>query len=223
MVIFLWALILVVLTPVMGSAIPAGVGALILSIFHPPSLIRFLRFRCILLLSTIFALNVGFGGGNVDMDLFGMMISTANIIAGIQMVLSAALVMLAADLLSSYVDISEVAGLFERLGMRGLGFAIGVAVNFLPNLRQSSANAWQSLRMRGGFRAKRVTAAKFLFVTILANSLRHSEEIVLAAETRAYNPENSSAAEIKIGQVDWWLVPISVLSLTTIFLVCHGF
>ena len=80
----------------------------------------------------------------------GHPISTGNLLLGIKMTLSAVVILMAADGLASSMDITEVAGLFERLGLQGLGFSLGVAANQLPNLRQSSTNAWHSLRMREG-------------------------------------------------------------------------
>jgi energy-coupling factor transporter transmembrane protein EcfT len=89
----------------------------------------------------------------------------------------------------------------------------------LPNLRRSSTDAWHSLRMRGGLRSRWLRGLQLLLITILANALRHSEEIVLAAEARAYDPERSRATSIKVGRLDWWLVPITLLSLAGFFLI----
>ena len=101
----------------------------------------------------------------------------------------------------------------ERAGLQGLGFSLGVAANQLPNLRQSSTNAWHSLRMRGGMRAQWWRGLQLLLLTILTNALRRSEDIVLAAEARAFRPDCSRAAPLRIGRLDWWLIPVGVMSL----------
>ena len=219
LVIFLWAIALVVLTPVAGTFLPAGIGIVVLGLLHPRSLKRILQPRWLVLLVLLFLLNVIFGGGNVDMRPLGIPLSTANLVAGLQMTLCAVLILVAADSLSATVDITEVAGLLERLGLHGLGFSIGVATNLLPNLRQSSSDAWHSLRMRGGLRARWLRGLQYLLITILANALRHSEEIVLAAEARAFTPEKSRTTPIRIGRLDWWLIPIGVLSLVGMILI----
>jgi energy-coupling factor transporter transmembrane protein EcfT len=77
-------------------------------------------------------------------------------------------------------------------------------------------NAWHSLRMRGGLRANGGRGIQLLLLTVLSNSLRHAEEIVLAAEVRAFRPELSRKVMLRIGVLDWWLVVGSVLILVVI-------
>jgi energy-coupling factor transporter transmembrane protein EcfT len=218
LIIFFWAIALVVLTPVTGTFVPAAVGVVVLILLHPRSLRQLLRPRWLILLVVLFLLNLFFGGGEVNTRLLGIPLASSNLVAGLQMTLCAVLILMATDSLSSHVDVTEVAGLLERMGLRGLGFSIGVAVNLLPNLRQSASDAWHSLRMRGGLRARWLRGLQLLLITILANALRHSEEIVLAAEARAFTPEKSRAAPIRIGRIDWWLVPAGVLTLAGILL-----
>lgn len=219
LVMFLWAVALVVLTPVTGTFLPAGIGLLVLGPLYPRSLKRLVNPRWIILLGSMFLLNVFFGAGELDTRFLGVPLSTANLLAGLQMTLCAVLILVAADGLAASVNITEVAGLFERMGLRGLGFSIGVAANLLPNLRQSSTDAWHSLRMRGGLRARWLRGLQYLLITILANALRHSEQIVLAAEARAFTPEKSRAAPIRIGRLDRWLIPLGVLSLAGLLLL----
>ena len=73
--------------------------------------------------------------------------------------------------------------------------------------------------MRGGLRARWLRGLQLLLITILANAIRHSEEIVLAAEARAFTPDRSRVAPIRIGRLDWWLIPVGVLSLAGIILI----
>ncbi len=219
LIIFIWAIALVFLTPVTGTFLPAGIGLVVLGALHPRMLKRLLQPRWLVLLLVLFLLNMLFGVGKADMRLLGFPFSSANLIAGAQMSLCAMLILVAADSLSASVDITEVAGLLERLGLHGLGFSIGVATNLLPNLRQSARDAWHSLRMRGGLRARWLRGLQLLLITILANAIRHSEEIVLAAEARAFTPERSRAASIRIGRLDWWLIPAGVASLAGILLI----
>jgi len=218
LVIFLWAVALVVLTPLTGTFLPAGIGLVVLGLLHPHSLGRMFQPRWLILLALLFLLNLFFGGGQADTRFLGVALATANLLSGLQMILCAALILVAADSLTATVDITEVAGLLERMGLRGLGFSIGIAANLLPNLRQSSTDAWHSLRMRGGLGARWLRGLQLLLITILANALRHSEEIVLAAEARAFTPEKSRAAPIKIGRLDRWLIPMGVLSLAGLLL-----
>jgi len=73
--------------------------------------------------------------------------------------------------------------------------------------------------MRGGLRARWLRGLQLFLITILANALRHSEEIVLAAEARAFTPARSRALPIKVCLLDRWLIPAGVLSLAGLLLL----
>ncbi len=218
--IFLWALGMVLLPPVEHGIIPAlfTLGALIL--IYPLAIQRLARLRWLFILGSLFLVNVFFGAyeNAAEWVVLGLSISSVAILGGLQMTLRAVVILIAADGLSSSVNIVEVAGLFERGGLRGLGFSIGVAVNLLPDLRQSSMNAWHSLRMRGGFRAQWWRGIQLLLLTIFSNALRHAEEIVLAAEVRAFRPEHSQKIPIRVGTLDWWLIVAFGVSFLSMFL-----
>lgn len=219
MAIFAWALGVVLVTQMQGGFWLAGLCALLLSLIYPSALKRILRPRWLALLGILLVISILFGGGKADRVLWGVPYSNEGILLGVKMTLSAVVILLAADGLASSMDITEVAGLFERLGLQGLGFSLGVAANQLPNLRQSSTNAWHSLRMRGGLRAKWWRGLQLLLLTILSNALRRSEDIVLAAEARAFRPELSRSAPLRIGWLDGWLIAVVVLSLAGVILI----
>jgi energy-coupling factor transporter transmembrane protein EcfT len=224
LVIFLWALLMVLLPPLEKGTIPALIALGGLSALYPSALRRLIQPRWLLILLSLFLVNVFFGAGQTEKDLpiLGMTFSSAAVFNGIQMVLRAAVILLDADGLSASVDITQVAGLIERGGLRGLGFSIGVAVNLLPDLRQSSLNAWHSLKMRGGLRARWGRGLQLLVLTVLTNALRHSEEIVLAAEARAFRPELSRTAPLQRGTLDLWVVTICAASLLLTLLAVWG-
>jgi hypothetical protein len=76
---------------------------------------------------------------------------------------------------------------FEGLGLRGLGFAQGVALNLGPVLRDTVEAAYHTLRLRGGSR-RPVQAAQFFLVTVIANGVRYGDDVVQAASARAFDP-----------------------------------
>jgi energy-coupling factor transporter transmembrane protein EcfT len=219
LVIFLWSLGSILVTQLRGGYLLAGVCVVFLALIYPSALRRILRPRWLILLGILLIISILFGGGKIDRVLWGVPVSSENIFIGVKMTLSAMVILIAADGLASSMDITEVAGLFERLGLQGLGFSLGVAANQLPNLRQSSTNAWHSLRMRGGMRAQWWRGLQLLLLTILTNALRRSEDIVLAAEARAFRPDRSRTAPLRIGRLDWWMIPVGLLSLVGVFLV----
>jgi len=219
--IFLWALGMVLLPSVARGIVLALLTLSALTTLYPAAVKRLARLRWLVILGSLFLVNVFFGVPDQTSDwmVLGLSFSSAAILGGIQMTLRAMVILLAADGLSSSVDIVEVAGLLERGGLRGLGFSTGVAVNLLSDLRQSGTNAWHSLRMKGGFRAQWRRGIQLLMVTIFSNALRHAEQIVFAAEVRAFRPELSRKSPLHVGALDWWLVGgLSALSIFLIFI-----
>ena len=218
--IFLWALGMVLLPSLSKGIVLALFTLGILIVAYPAALQRLARPRWLVIFGILFIINLFFGVSEQapDLTILGISFSSVNILNSIQMTLRAAVILLAADGLSSSVNIVEVAGLLERGGLRGLGFSIGVATNLLPDLRQSGMNAWHSLRMRGGFRAQWWRGMQLLVVTVFSNALRHAEQIVLAAEVRAFRPELSRNVPLRIGALDGWLVAGSfTLGIVLIF------
>jgi energy-coupling factor transporter transmembrane protein EcfT len=221
LVIFLWALGMALLPSVTRGILSALIAFGVLTLLYPTALKRLARPRWLMIFVSLFLINVFFGTSEQEPDLtvLGFSFSSAVILGGIQMTLRAMVILLAADGLSSSVDIVEVAGLLERGGLRGLGFSIGVATNLLPDLRQSGMNAWHSLRMKGGFRAQWRRGVQLLVVTVFSNALRHAEQIVFAAEVRAFRPELSRKSPLRVGRLDWWLaVGLFFLGIFLVFI-----
>ncbi|MBV6465555.1 MAG: hypothetical protein PGMFKBFP_00834 [Anaerolineales bacterium] len=217
--IFVWALLMALLPPLEKSLLPAIIALIVLGALYPFALRRLSRPRWLALLAILFLVNLFFGapGAEKDLLILGLPLSSLSLLSGAQMTLRAVVILLDADGLSASVDVAEVAGLLERGGLRGLGFSIGVAANLLPELRQSGVNAWHSLRMRGGLRANWRRGLQLLALTVLTNALRHSEEIVLAAEARAFRPELSRRSALRAGSLDGWIGAACLLSLAALF------
>lgn len=219
--IFLWVLVTVLLPPLAHEIIPKLFMLGVMILIYPLALQRLARLRWLIILGSLFLINVFFGvsDGTNDWVILGMPLSSVAVLDGAVMTLHAVLILMAADGLSSSVNIIEVAGMFERGGLHGLGFSIGVATNLLPDLRQSSLNAWHGLRMRGGLRAQWWRGIQLLFLTIISNALRHAEEIVLAAEVRAFRPALVTKVAIRNGVLDWWIVVAIGLFLAVALIV----
>lgn len=219
--IFLWALGMVILPSASRGIIAALFPLGALALMYPAAIQRLARPRWLVILGSLLLINIFFSATDAppDLKILGLPLSSLAISNGIQMTLRAAVILLAADGLSSAVNIVEVAGLFERSGLRGLGFSIGVATNLLPDLRQSGMIAWHSLRMRGGLRSQWWRGLQLLVLTVFSNALRHAEQIVLAAEVRAFRPELSRTMSIRIGSLDWWIISgLAILGLILIFI-----
>jgi len=150
--------------------------------------LRLLRQRQFWLLIASALLLSPFFIGEKDVTLWGLRLSQQGFWAGLWMTARALTMGLAFNGFASRISVAELATLLEGAGLRGLGFALGVAFNVLPIIQQSAADAYTAMRLRGGFRRERFSALKKLLVTIVAGSLRRGEEIVDAAEARAFDP-----------------------------------
>ena len=209
--IFAWSLLLVMFAPSGRLLLAASLALLLNAFLYPAALKRLLRWRW-LFFAGLLILPSMLWAGEADRVIFGFPFSSSGLEAGLHMILRAVVVILAVDGFSSSVDISEIAGLLERVGLPGLGFSMGVAINLLPALRKSSQNTWHTLRIRGGFRRQWARGLRLLLVTVVANALRRAEEIALAAEVRAFSPDRSRTLPIKVGVFD---LPIVVVLLSS--------
>ncbi len=182
----------------------AALAALLLLLtFRYPSLARLLHPRRLLFLALL-ALPPLFFLGARDRALGPLPYSSQGLTAALQITLRFVVALMAVEGFASTVEISELAGLFEALGLKGLGFSLGVAFNLLPALQESSRVTWQALRMRGGLRRQKRRAAVYLLTTIFASALRRAEEIALAAEARAFSPERARPWPLTLRPADKW-------------------
>jgi energy-coupling factor transporter transmembrane protein EcfT len=107
----------------------------------------------------------------------------------------------------SALSVSEMARLFETVGLKGLGFALGVALNLLPALQENATATYHTLRLRGGFRHP-WQALRLFLVTVIANALRHSDDVVNAAAARAFEPTVRRGEPVRFQRADGLLAVI---------------
>jgi len=149
--------------------------------------------------------------GEKDVSLLGLSLSRQGFWMGVWMTLRALGIALAVGGFAHAVSVDEIARLFEGVGLRGLGFAVGVAFNLLPTLEGIARNAYDALRLRGGFRRERLPALRLLLVTILVNALRRGDEIVEAAEARAFRPDGPRQGLPHPGRADLALAAVLII------------
>ena len=210
--IFAWALIAAVVVSDEKFILVAGINVMVGRLLYSVSLRRFLRWRWLFFFAFLIIPNLIWLGAP-GYEFFGIPFSLVGLRNGVIMSLRAVTIILAADAFANSVDVTEIASLVDRLGVKGIGFSLGVAVNMLPTIKQTSYNAWHSLRMRGGFRKKRYQALKLLLVTILANALGRADDIAIAAESRAFSPERIPHLKIVGSVLDRWILVLAIASL----------
>jgi energy-coupling factor transporter transmembrane protein EcfT len=219
LVLLAWLLVMVLAMPAERLAFSAGLCLAVVLLVYPAAFRRLLQWRVLALLGMILLASLLIPSTGTAAVGEGVPFLPVGLVTGLQMVLRAVILLLAFDGFSSAVQVSEVAGLVERLGMRGLGFSIGIAFNLLPLLRDSAAHTWHSLWMRGGLRRKPLRGLRSLLITILGNALRRGDEIALAAEARAFTPQRSRAIPLRRGRLDaWLLIPLAGIFLAILLL-----
>jgi energy-coupling factor transporter transmembrane protein EcfT len=150
--------------------------------------------------------------GEKDLTWGWLHLSRAGFWMGLWMALRALCLTVAFSVALSALSVSEMARLFETVGLKGLGFALGVALNLLPTLRETSEAAYHTLRLRGGFRRRPWQALKLFLITVIANALRHSDDVVNAAAARAFEPTVRRGEPVRFQQADG-LLAIVLLGL----------
>jgi energy-coupling factor transporter transmembrane protein EcfT len=90
--------------------------------------------------------------------------------------------------------------------------SLGVALNLLPTLQENATAAYHTLRLRGGFRRRPWQALKLFMITVIANALRHSDDVVSAAAARAFEPTVRRGESVRFQRADGLLV-VALLSL----------
>lgn len=207
------------LAPVSRLPWVAGGCLLIAWVVFPRSFLALMRLRWLAMIGLLSFPPI-FLVGELDRTLVGIPFSSEGVLSAVQILLRILVVLVSVQGLTSSVDISSVAGLLERFGLRGLGFSVGVAMNLLPSLQQSTQNAWRSLQMRGGLRKRCLRSLRLLAVTVIAGAISRAEEIALAAEARAFTPDQARSMPVKLGKWDWYIVAlgsVSVFGLLVVF------
>jgi energy-coupling factor transporter transmembrane protein EcfT len=215
LVIFTWSLGMVMLAPPEKLLLAGGLCFLAAALVYPRSFRRIMRLRWLVMIALL-AVPPLFFLGDLDQRILGIAYSSQGLTSSLQILLRIIIVLIAVDGFTGSVDISSIAGLLERFGLRGLGFSMGVALNLLPSLQTSALNTWHSLWMRGGLRRQRWRGIRLLLLTIISNALRRTEEIALAAEGRAFCPVQCRAMPLRTGSLDW---PVTV----GLFVLTFGF
>jgi energy-coupling factor transporter transmembrane protein EcfT len=139
--------------------------------------------------------------GEPDVALGPLRFSQEGFATGLEMAGRACALILAFGLGVASLSLSDLVALFDRLGLRGLGFATALALNLLGTLREMATVTWQTIGLRGGLR-RPVMALRLFLVTTVANTLRYGDEVVNAAMVRAFDPQRGQPASLPLRRGD---------------------
>ncbi|MDH7489531.1 MAG: energy-coupling factor transporter transmembrane component T [Anaerolineae bacterium] len=139
--------------------------------------------------------------GERDLQWGFLRLSREGFLIGVWMSLRAVALMLAFAISLGVLSITEMVRLFDAVNLRGLGFALGVALNLGPVLRDAVEAAYHTIRLRGGFR-RPLQATRLFLVTVIANALRYGDDVVKSASARAFDLEAKTDVAIAVNRAD---------------------
>lgn len=203
---FLGVLLAAVLLGGPRSLLALALAVALALAFHPGAL-RVVRSPAVWTFTALLLVSGALWLGTPDARVGPVAVSRAGLAAGLWMATRALAILLAARGLAASTSPGELAGLLERAGLPGLGFTLGVAVNLLPALEQSSRHTWDTLRMRGGLRHRRREALRLATLTVMSGALRRADEIAIAAEARGFGLRRVRPAALRRGPLD---LPVAV-------------
>jgi energy-coupling factor transporter transmembrane protein EcfT len=159
---------------------------------NPEGLRPLRRFRFwIFILTAVAAGPLVAGGSGLTGD--GMITSwvgaSSLFMAGLSMAGRALALTLSFSLGLSALSLSDVVAMFDGLHLRGLGFALGLAMNLFTTLQEMATVTFQTIRLRGGLR-RPLVALRLFMITLLSNTMRYGDQVVNAASVRAFDPNS---------------------------------
>ena len=145
-------------------------------------------------------------------------VSLTGLAVGAQMALRAVAITLAVRGLAARVSPGESAGLLERVGVKGLGFTVGVAFNLLPSMERSVCQTLDTARLRGGAIWRRPGLLRLAAVTALTTAVRRAEDVAAAAEVRGFSPAHTRPLPLRHGRYDLLLGLVLAATLAALLL-----
>ncbi len=139
--------------------------------------------------------------GQPDVRIGPFPVSWEGLVAGLEMAGRAFTLALAVGLGVASLSLSDLVAVFDRLGLRGLGFATALAMNLLRTLHEMAAATLWTIWLRGGMR-RPWTALRLFLVTSVANTLRYGDDVVNAASVRAFDPNAGAPATVALRRAD---------------------
>jgi len=189
---FVFSLVVGVLCHGWALVVALSLCLLLAGLVYPAGL-RVLTMRRTWILLAIIVLSSTLVGSDPVVTFGPLGISGSGALLGANMVMRALIIIVAVTGLVSTVPVDRIGAALERVGLHGLGFAVGVAFNLLPLVQHQLVTSWQAMRLRAGL-PRPISAARILLVAAGSSGLRCADEVVLAAEARAFAPGAHSRA-----------------------------
>lgn len=206
----IWGALFFLVSSIAASAVLRGVWAVLglvyvlawTSLVSPGAMRTLQKRRFWLFLISITVITALAMGGEETIPIAGLNLSKTGLTEALGMGLRATTIVLATAVFARTASIAGLSALFARIGVSEIGFLLGIAVNLVPLIQNTASRTLIAMQLRGGFRRNRLAAVKRLVVTIVVNTLRHSEDIVCAAEARAFGGAPLRVEPVAITRAD---------------------
>lgn len=175
------------------------------------SALRGLQSRWFLIFAAFLVIPLAIWGGPRTWRLGGLALAPQGLELGLTMLGRTVVLWLGVTTVVAGLSLNQWSAIFERLGLQGFGFTLGVAFHLLPSVLASATDAWHALRMRGGWGAYGREAPQRLLTAVVSGALRHVDEIAAAAQARGYDPAKPHVPTERATAADWGLVALWTL------------
>jgi energy-coupling factor transporter transmembrane protein EcfT len=170
-------------------AASAGVFLLLAAALHPAGFRVWRRLALWILLTALALPPLVFGSPRDLVIVAGVAVARDALWLAGALIVRAAVIAVASAGFAATVSGQALTDVFEAVGLRGVGFSLGVAMHALPTTVSTWSTAARALRLRGGFRDHALRDAGLLAITVIGNALRHADEVVEAAYARGFSPD----------------------------------
>lgn len=214
-----WAMVLVAVLPPARLVWLLGSVLAFAGLWRRQSLLLLMRRRTWVTFGLILLLS-GLTLGTRDIGWGWFRLSSEGLTTGLFMLMRGISILLAFSATIGALSVARLSAVFERLGLKGLGFAFGVAVNLSVTLQDIVLVTYHALRQRGAFRLTRrlFPNLRLFLLGIFTNALRHGDEVVLAASARAFDPERPADTSIPLTAGDIALIVLLLPALVLLLL-----
>lgn len=159
--------------------------------------------------------------GTVLLELFDTsLVTSAGLAEGAEFLLRMIIIITSATIIATSTSREMIQGLVQLKLPYEMAFLISLGIRFLPMLTEEIKDSFTALKLRGvifknlSFK-KKVSIYTYLFLPIIAGTIKKAEKIALSMETKGFRAKEkrSSYLILKYSTGDYFLIIFSILLL----------
>lgn len=123
-------------------------------------------------------------------SIYSIPYSSENFTLGIQMIVRFLCIYCGIILITRNISISRITDFLEKRGFSDFAYMFPIGLNIIPIVRRSFSQIYTAFKIRGGFKRDRVRNVYRLFLALLINTVKISEEISQVIELKRVKKNN---------------------------------